>query len=424
MDRLGGTCVNRGCIPKKFYVYAAHFREDFEDARAFGWSPGDVAFDWPTLVAAKEKELARLNGVYQSVLDRNDVTILRGRGRVIDPHTVRVGDASYGAAAILVATGSRPKVPEIPGREHAITSDQAFDLARLPDRLVIVGGGYIAVEFAGIFNGLGSRVTQLYRGQAILRGFDDDVRATLADEIRKKGVDLRLDTNLAGIERRGDTLFATTTGGEVLEADQVMFATGRAPNTDGLGLAEAGVALADNGAVRVDANSRSTVESIHAIGDVTDRLNLTPVALYEAGCLIETLYKDNPTAPDHRDVPSAVFSQPPVATVGLTEAEARQAHGAVDVYRASFPPLKHTITGRDERTMMKLVVERATGRVVGAHMVGADAAEIIQGVAIAVKCGATKAQFDATLGIHPTSAEEFVTMREPLPEPPRAEAAD
>ena len=423
-DRLGGTCVNRGCIPKKFYVYAAHFREDFEDARAFGWSPGDVAFDWPTLVAAKEKELARLNGVYRSVLDRNDVTILRGRGRVIDPHTVRVGDASYGAAAILVATGSRPKVPEIPGREHAITSDQAFDLARLPDRLVIVGGGYIAVEFAGIFNGLGSRVTQLYRGAAILRGFDDDVRATLADEIRKKGIDLRLDTNLNRIERRGDTLLATTTGGEVLEADQVMFATGRAPNTDGLGLAEAGVALADNGAVRVDANSRSTVESIHAIGDVTDRLNLTPVALYEAGCLIETLYRDNPTAPDHRDVPSAVFSQPPVATVGLTEAEARQAHGAVDVYRASFPPLKHTITGRDERTMMKLVVERAGGRVVGAHMVGADAAEIIQGVAIAVKCGATKAQFDATIGIHPTSAEEFVTMREPLPEPPRAEAAD
>ncbi|MFQ5955482.1 MAG: glutathione-disulfide reductase [Kiloniellales bacterium] len=424
VDRLGGTCVNRGCIPKKFYVYAAHFREDFEDARAFGWSPGEVAFDWPTLVAAKEKELVRLNGVYESALADNTVTILRGRSRVIDPHTVRVGDVSYGAAAILVATGSRPTVPEVPGREHAITSDEAFDLERLPERLVIVGGGYIAVEFAGIFNGLGSRVTQLYRGEAILRGFDDDVRLTLADEMRKKGVDLRLNTNLTGIQRRGETLLATTTTGEVLETDQVMFATGRQPNTDGLGLAEAGVELADNGAVRVDAYSKSTVGSIHAIGDVTDRLKLTPVALYEAACLIETLYKDNPTAPDHRDVPSAVFSQPPVGTVGLPEAEARKAHGAIDVYRASFPPLKHTITGRDERTMMKLVVERAGGRVVGAHMVGADAPEIIQGVAIAVKGGAAKAQFDATIGIHPTAAEEFVTLREPLPEPPRAEAAD
>ena len=424
IDRLGGTCVNRGCIPKKFYAYAAHFAEDFEDARAFGWAVGEAAFDWPRLVAAKTTELARLNRIYETVLDANNVTILRGRGRVVDRHTVQVGDATYTTAAILIATGGRPKMPDIPGRQHAITSDQAFDLERLPERIVIVGGGYIAVEFAGIFNGLGARVSLLYRGEQILRGFDSDVRASLAEEIPKKGIDLRLETNVTGIERRGGRLLATTNRGQVLEADQVMFATGREANAGGLGLAAAGVGLDPGGAVVVDRLSATTVAGIHAIGDVTDRLNLTPVALYEAACLIETLYKDNPTAPDHGDVPSAVFSQPPIGTVGLTEDEARRVHGAVDVYRSRFTPLKHTITGRDERTMMKLVVAGAGGRVLGAHMVGADAPEIIQGVAIAVKAGATKAQFDATIGIHPTAAEEFVTMREPLPEPPQAKAAE
>jgi len=374
-------------------------------------------------VAAKQKELARLNRIYERLLDTNDVTILRGRGRLIDRHTVRLGDATYTTAAILIASGARPKVPDIPGRRHAITSDQAFDLARLPQRIVIVGGAYIAVEFAGIFNGLGARVALTYRGEQILRGFDADLRATLAEEIREKGIDLRLQTNVTAIERRGDTLLATTDRGEVLEADQVMFATGREPNVTDLGLAEAGVALDPGGAVVVDRLSATTAAGIYAIGDVTDRLNLTPVALHEAVCLIETLFKDKPTAPDHGNVPTAVFSQPPVATVGLSEEAARRQHGAVDVYRSRFTPLKHTISGRAEHTMMKLVVARPGGRVVGAHMVGADAPEIIQGIAIAIKSGATKAQFDATIGIHPTAAEEFVTMREPLPQPPQEEAA-
>jgi glutathione reductase (NADPH) len=421
--RLGGTCVNRGCIPKKLYAYASHFSEDFEDAQAYGWSIGETAFDWPTLVGAKEKELTRLNRVYESILANSHVTIVRGHGVVVDPHTVRVDEKTHTAETILIATGGHPVVPEIPGCRHAVTSDQAFDLERLPRRIVIVGGGYIAVEFAGIFNGLGSEVALLYRGEEILRGFDDDIRATLADEIRKKGVDLRLETNLVKIEKRGNGLRATTTHDEVLAADQVMFATGRVPNTHGLGLIEAGVELGRNGAVMVDHHSRSTVDGIYAIGDVTDRMNLTPVAIHEAICFVETQYKSNPTTPDHRDVPTAIFSQPPVGTVGLTEAEAREEYGAIDLYRTSFPPLKHTLTGRDERTMMKLVVDRATQHVVGAHMVGADAAEIIQGVAIAVKCRATKAQFDATIGIHPTSAEEFVTMREPLPDPRRSAAA-
>ena len=422
-DVLGGTCVNRGCIPKKLYVYASHFGEDFEDAVAYGWVPVAPVFDWRTLVEAKVAEIARLNGIYESLLSNAGVKIVRGRAVLADGHTVRVGDAEYTAEHVLIATGGGPTMPGIPGIEHAISSDQAFDLAGFPRRVAIVGGGYISVEFAGIFNGLGAEVVQCYRGEQILRGFDDDVRHTVAAEIVKKGVDLRLGTNIVAIEKAGPAIHATTTHDEVLEVDQVMFATGRAPNTRGLGLPEVGVELARNGAVVVDALSASTVQGIHAIGDVTDRINLTPVAIHEAMCLADTLFGTNPRRPDHRDVASAVFSQPPVGTVGLTEAEAHAAYGAIDIYRSRFRPLKHTLTGRDESTMMKLIVDRASDRVVGCHMVGADAGEIIQGIAIAVKCQATKAQFDATIAIHPTAAEEFVTMREPVPEPV-AEAAE
>ena len=415
-DLLGGTCVNRGCVPKKLYVYASHFHDDFEDAVAYGWSPVSPTFDWPTLVANKVKEIARL-------LDSAGVKTILGRGTLVDAHTVRVGDETYTAEHILVATGGYAVVPGIEGREHAITSDQAFDLEALPERIVVVGGGYIAVEFAAIFNGLGVETSILYRGEIPLRSFDMDVRTTVTEESRKKGIDVRLETNVTRIERAGGGFRAATTQGDEIEADQVMFATGRAPNSRGIGLEEAGVELNRKGAVVVDDYSRSSVANIHAIGDVTDRLNLTPVAIHEAMCLAQTLFNDNPTKPDHRDVATAVFCQPEVGTVGLTEEAARAEYGAVDIYRTSFRALRHTLTGRDEGTMMKLIVDRASDRVVGCHMVGVHAGEIIQGIAIAIKCRATKAQFDATMGIHPTSAEEFVTMREPVAEPTR-EAAE
>ncbi|MGH6954563.1 MAG: FAD-dependent oxidoreductase, partial [Alphaproteobacteria bacterium] len=324
---------------------------------------------------------------------------------------------------ILVATGSWPVIPPIPGREHAITSNQAFHLERLPRRAIVVGGGYIALEFAGIFNGLGAETALVHRGDMVLRGFDDDVRRTVAAETAKKGVRVRLGTTVEALERVGDGVRARTADGDWIEADQVMFATGRAPNTGGLGLAENGVELDPKGAVVVDAYSRSSVGSIYAIGDVTDRLNLTPVAIHEGMCLADTLFNDTPRRPDHRDVPTAVFSQPPIGTVGLTEAEARRLGGRIDVYRSRFRPLKHTLTGRDEETMMKIVVDAQSDQVLGCHMVGADAAEIIQGIAIAVKCRAKKAQFDATIGIHPTAAEEFVTMRQKAPQP-LSEAAE
>lgn len=416
-DRLGGTCVNRGCIPKKLYAYASHFHEDFEDAVGFGWAKAVSAFDWPRLVAAKEKEITRLNGIYAKLLDGSGVTRIDGRATVTGPHEVRAGGKAYTARYILVATGGRAERPAIPGAELGIVSDDAFDLPKLPRRIAILGGGYIALEFAGIFAGLGVETTLLHRADMILRGFDDDVRKHLAAEMAKKGIKMRPATNLTSVEQKGGAFVARTTAGDSIEVDQVMFATGREPNTKGLGLEKAGVALGSNGAVLVDAYSRTNVESIYAIGDVTDRIALTPVAIHEAMCVAETLFNDNPTKPDHKDVAAAVFSQPTVSVVGLTEAEARAAFGRVDVYRTSFKPLKHTLSGRDERTMMKMVVDAATGRVVGCHMVGADAAEIIQGIAIAVKCGARKADFDRTIGIHPTAAEEFVTMREKVAEP-------
>ena len=414
---LGGTCVNVGCIPKKLFSYGAHYAEDFEDARAFGWNVGERTVDWPRLVENKDKEITRLNGIYRNILENNNVTLYEARATLADAHTIEVGGETVTAENILVATGGWPVVPEIPGKEHAITSNEAFYLPELPRRVVVVGGGYIAVEFAAIFHGYGAEVTQLYRRDLFLRGFDIDVRRTLADEMTKKGIDLRFNTNAASIERSGDEFAVTLEDGSTLEADCVMYATGRAPNSRGMGLEEAGVELRDNGAVMVDDQFRTSVPNIYALGDVTDRVQLTPVAIAEAMVLAANLFKGEDQRMDYAGIPTAVFSHPNIGTVGLTEDEARRRHGAIDVYRETFRPLRHTMTLREERTMMKLIVERATDRVVGAHMVGADAGEIVQGIGIALKCGATKAQFDATVGIHPTAAEEYVTMRTPIAEP-------
>lgn len=407
--RFGGTCVNVGCIPKKLLSYAAHYREDFAVAKSFGWSVGEPTFDWRTLVANKDREIARLNGVYENVLTKAGAKILRARATVIDPHTVEADGRRHTARHILVATGSRPQVPQIPGRELAITSNEAFFLERLPRRALVVGAGYIALEFASIFNGLGVHTTLAYRGARLLRGFDADLGERIAEEMRKKGIAVRLHTNPAKLE---SGIRVTYEDGATQEVDLVLFATGRKPNTAGLGLEGAGVQLGAGGAVAVDEFSRSSVASIHAIGDVTDRLNLTPVATAEGMALAKTLFRGEPTPVDHVNVPTAVFSDPNLATVGLSEEAARRHCSEVDVYKTAFRALKLTLGGHEERTFMKLVVDAASQRVVGAHMIGPEAGEIIQGVAIAVKLGATKAQFDATIGIHPTAAEEFVTMRE------------
>ncbi len=408
---LGGTCVNVGCIPKKLFVYASHFRHDFEDAAGYGWSLGERRFDWKRLIENKDREIERLNGVYRRLLREAGVELIEGRARLVDPHTVAVGERRFTAEHVLIASGGWPEVPPVAGAEHAITSNEVFHLKALPERVLIVGGGYIAVEFAGIFHGMGAAVTQLYRGPLFLRGFDDDVRETLAGEMRKQGIDLRFGANVERIERSDGGLRVRVNDGSTLEADQVLYATGRRPLTRDMGLEEAGVKLDAKGAVIVDEYSRSSLPHIWAIGDCTDRINLTPVAIAEGVAVARTLFTDTPVRPDHLDVPSAVFSQPSIGTVGLSEGEARERYGAVDIYRTKFRPLKHTLTGRDELIMMKLVVERKSDRVVGCHMVGPEAGEVIQGLAVAIKCKATKAQFDATVAIHPTSAEEFVTLR-------------
>ena len=412
-DRFGGTCVNVGCIPKKLFSYAAHFREDFEIAKGYGWTAGEPRFDWPTLLANKDREIARLNAVYERVLSVAGVEILRGRATVLNANEVSLGGKKYTAKHILVATGSWPQIPDIPGRELAITSNEAFYLERLPRRAIVVGGGYIAVEFASIFHGLGVDTTLAYRGKRLLRGFDSELGERLGEEMTAKGVKIHYGAEPKAIARRGDgSLEVGYADGSSQQVDLIMFATGRRPNSANLGLEAAGVKLAADGAVLVDKYSATSVPSIHAIGDVTNRINLTPVATAEAMWLARTLFRNQPTPVDHLYVPTAVFANPNVATVGLSEDGARQRFGEVDVYKSSFRALKLTMTGNAERTFMKLVVARATQTVVGAHMIGPDAGEIIQGVAIAVKLGATKEQFDATLGIHPTAAEEFVTLRE------------
>ena len=411
---LGGTCVNVGCIPKKLYSYASHFREDFHHAEGFGWTLPTADFDLARLLANKNKEIERLNGIYRRLLENAGVTIFDQRATLVDAHTVEMAGKRYTARFVLVATGGWPVKPDIPGAELAITSNEAFFLDRLPARAVVVGGGYIALEFASIFNGMGAATTLVYRGPNILRSFDREFGTVLAEEMQKKGVTLRLNANIAQITRSGSALTATFADGTTVETDCILYATGRAPNTRNLGLESAGIKLDGAGAIVVDGYSQTVVPSIYAIGDVTNRINLTPVATAEGMAIANTLFNARPTALDYENIPTAIFANPNAATVGLSEEQAHARHGSIDVYVARFRPLKHTLSGSSEQTFMKLVVDRASDRVVGAHMIGADAGEIIQGIAIAVKCGATKAQFDATIGIHPTAAEEFVTMRQPV----------
>jgi glutathione reductase (NADPH) len=412
---LGGTCVNVGCVPKKLFVYASHFAEEFHDARGFGWDAARPAFDWRTLRDNKNSEIARLNGVYENLLGNAGVTLHEGRARLDDANTVIVTAADgtetrVTTERVLVATGSWPFRPDIKGVEHSVTSNEMFHLEALPERAIVVGGGYIAVEFAGILNGLGVDTTLVYRGPLFLRGFDSGVRAFVADELRKKGVKLRFDTQMSS---GGDE---SAMGGESgqLDVDLVMYATGRRPLIDGLGLEAAGVEISRKGAVVVDDYFQTSVDNIYAIGDVIDRVQLTPVAITEGMALAKTLFAGEPTIVDYDTIPTAVFCQPNIGTVGWTEEEARVHLENVAVFESVFRPMKHTMTGGDERTLMKLVVDQASDRVVGAHMVGPEAGEIVQGLGVALKAGATKAQFDATVGIHPTAAEEFVTMREPV----------
>lgn len=411
---LGGTCVNVGCIPKKLFSYGAHYAEDADDAAAYGWSFGQPDLHWPTLIENKNREITRLNGIYRNILESNGVTLFEARATLVDAHTLDVGGERVTAETILIAVGGKPQVPSIPGGEHAIVSDDAFYLEERPDRVIVVGGGYIAVEFASIFSGYGAETTLVYRRDLFLRGFDIDVRRHLAGQMADKGIELVWNEVIDRIEATDGGLRATLGNGEVRAADQVMYAIGRTPNTANIGLEEAGVALTPGGAVIVDDYFRTSVDNIYALGDIIDRYQLTPVAIGEAMKLASNLYNGTRLAMDYADIPTAVFSNPPIGTVGLTEEDARARHGDVVVYRSEFRPLRHTLTGSGERTMMKLIVDRASDRVVGCHMVGPDAGEIIQGIAIALKCGATKAQFDATVGIHPTAAEELVTMREPV----------
>ncbi|OBY90218.1 glutathione-disulfide reductase [Pseudomonas sp. AU11447] len=413
---LGGTCVNVGCVPKKLLVYGAHFHEDFEQAAGFGWTLGEAKFDWPTLIANKNREIHRLNGIYRNLLVNSGVTLLEGHARLQDAHTVEVDGQRFRAKHILIATGGWPQVPDIPGKEHAISSNEAFFLKELPRRVLVVGGGYIAVEFAGIFHGLGAQTSLLYRKELFLRGFDRSVREHLRDELTKKGLDLQFNSDIARIDKQADgTLAATLKDGRVLEADCVFYATGRRPQLDNLGLENVSVELDDRGYIKVDEAYRTSEPSIHAIGDVIGRVQLTPVALAEGMALARKLFRPEEYRPvDYKLIPTAVFSLPNIGTVGLTEDEARSAGHRVKLFESRFRPMKLTLTECQERTLMKLIVDADTDKVLGCHMVGPEAGEILQGIAIALKAGATKRVFDETIGIHPTAAEEFVTLRTPL----------
>lgn len=413
---MGGTCVNVGCVPKKLYVYASEFGKAFTDAREFGWQSGERQFEWATLRDNKKTEIARLNKIYDNLLSGVDAEVIEGRATIIDANTVAVADKHFTAKKILIATGGWPYIPDFPGSELAVSSNDIFDLDSFPERIAIVGGGYIAVEFAGIFNGLGSKVTQLYRGPLFLRGFDADIRAHAAQEIRKSGVDLRFEANVESIEKTGEGLLLTLGDGDTLAVDAVLYATGRKPNLQGLGLENVNVKLSDSGSIVVDEYFQTSEPSIYALGDCTDTLELTPVALAEGMSFARRQFGETPTSVDYDFIPTAVFCQPNIGTVGFTEDEATAEFGNITLYKSSFRPMKHTISGRDEKTFMKLIVDASSDRVVGVHMMGPDAGEIIQGIAIAMKAGATKATFDNTIGIHPTAAEEFVTMREPWTE--------
>ncbi|MEQ9811814.1 MAG: glutathione-disulfide reductase [Azospirillaceae bacterium] len=424
---LGGTCVNVGCVPKKLLAYAAHFAHDIEDAAGFGWHFGRPHHDWKKLIAAKDKEIGRLNGIYRRLLEGAGVEIFDDRATFLDQHTLKVGDRQVTAERILIAVGGWPNLPEEPGaKEHGITSNEVFFLEEMPKRVLIAGGGYIAVEFASIFHGLGAEVCQLYRGELFLRGFDDDVRMFLAEEMAKAGVDLRFNTIITRIGRSHDCLVAELSDGATIETDAVIYAIGRTPNTSSLGLDKAGVKVAENGAIPVGEDFSTNRPHIYAIGDVIDRVQLTPVAIAEGHVLADTLFGGMADrSVDYTYIPTAVFSTPEIGTVGLSETAARSRYPAgIDIYRTSFKPLKHTLSGRDAKMMMKLLVERASQRVVGCHIVGDDAGEMVQSVAIAINVGATKADFDRTIGIHPTSAEELVTMRVKAPDPELEEAAE
>ncbi len=410
--RYGGTCVIRGCVPKKMMVYAAHFHEDFEDSRHYGWNTTIESFDWSRLIKNKDTEIDRLNGIYENLLKNAGVEILYGTASLIDANTVKLGDQSLKADKILIATGGTPFLPEVPGVEHAISSNEVFHLDQQPKSAIVVGGGYIAVEFAGIFQGIGTDTTLLYRGPQILRGFDNDIRNHLSGEIVKKGIDLRLETNIESITLNSEgQKVVKLTDGTTKTVDCILYATGRKPNVDALNLNNAGVELGRKGEIPVDKYSRTNVDSIFAVGDVTDRIALTPVATMEGHAFADTFFGNNERFADHTNVPSAVFSQPPIGSVGLSEEQAREELDNVDTYSSEFRILKHTITDNTERTLMKLIINADTDVVVGAHMVGPDAAEIMQGIAIAIKAGAKKSDFDATVGIHPSTAEEFCTMR-------------
>jgi glutathione reductase (NADPH) len=412
--RVGGTCVVRGCVPKKFMVYASEFSSAFKTAQGFGWSIGEAKFDWPAFLRAKDVEIARLSGLYVTGLQNAGADLAHARAELQDAHTIALSDRDrvLSAQKVLVASGGRPTLPDVPGIEHVITSEEAFQLPQLPKRILVVGGGYIAVEFAGIFNGMGVETALIYRGVNILRGFDNDVRAHLTMEMERLGIPIMLGCEHARIEKTATGLKSTLTNGHEIETDIVMYCTGRAPHTKGLGLETAGVEINNRGAVVVDAYSKTNVDNIWAVGDVTDRISLTPVAIREGAAFAETEFYQRPTSFDHEMVASAVFSQPPVGAVGLTEADARHKYGKVDIYRAVFRPMKATFYGGSERMLVKLIVEPATDRLLGCHIVGPDAPEMIQMAAIALKMGVTKAQWDSTCAVHPTAAEELVTMRE------------
>ena len=413
---LGGTCVNVGCVPKKLLVYGAHFAEDFEQASGFGWSLGEASFDWATLIANKDREINRLNGIYRNLLVNSGVTLHEAHAKITGPHEVEVNGERFTAKNILIATGGWPQIPQIPGHEHAIGSNEAFFLKELPKRALVVGGGYIAVEFAGIFHGLGANTTLLYRGDLFLRGFDGSVRKHLQEELTKRGLDLQFNADIARIDKQADgSLKATLKDGRVLEADCIFYATGRRPMLDNLGLENTDVQLDDKGFIKVDEQYQTTEPSILALGDVIGRVQLTPVALAEGMAVARRLFKPEQYRPvDYKMIPTAVFSLPNIGTVGLTEEEAREAGHDVVIFESRFRPMKLTLTECQEKTLMKLVVDGKTDKVLGCHMVGPDAGEIVQGLAIALKAGATKRDFDDTIGVHPTAAEEFVTMRTPV----------
>ncbi|MEC9207543.1 MAG: glutathione-disulfide reductase [Pseudomonadota bacterium] len=411
---LGGTCVNVGCIPKKLFSYGSHYLHYGCEAAAYGWDFAKPVLDWARLIENKNIEIKRLNDIYRNLLNTAGVTLYEARATLIDAHTLNVGGKNITADKILIATGGRPSRGDIPGNEHAVVSDDAFYLKDLPKNVLVVGGGYIAVEFAGIFNGYGADTTLVYRGDKILRGFDIDGRLHLAAEMEKKGVKFIWDSVIDRIDKQGKDLEVYFSNGSMAHYDQVLYAIGRIPNTSDLGLEQVGVKMNDIGAIMVDDFYRTSVENIYALGDIIDRYQLTPVAIGEAMKLASNLFNGTREKMDYADIPTAVFSDPPVGTVGVTEEDARAKYGDIEVFRSTFRGLKDTLTGSTEQTMMKLIVDRASDRVVGCHMVGPDAGEIMQGLGVALKCGATKAQFDATVGIHPTAAEEFVTMRDPV----------